>query len=306
MNTLEDIRERYEDCLIFLRGDGNVNQNNLDRAVLFSNFLSNFCLTQIHIGHKTYHHFLGGGSFDSNIDVILQSENFPFEEAITAVYCKHDWHEIDSHHDVIISTVNIPIADDVPPQDDLITAPKLEQPRHKIVWSEEGITKYRELLTGLLTEVRLKWLNPLSKTSLSVLLASTNDIFNKCAIAPNKSIDLSIARPVKSEKKPTEIKMSEAKLKKVHRECKANPDDINTDAVKKARINHRTLVRASKVKKDNKQDEILLSLLSSNPSPAFRRLKSTKSSASVQVPFIKVDAKKYSHFKTENSRLAAT
>ena len=297
MNTVEDIKEKYEDCLIFLRGDGNVNQNNLERALLFSNFLSNFSLTQINIGHKTYHHFLGGGSFDSNIDVILQSENAPFEETITSVYCKHDWPEIDSHHDVIISAVNIPTTDDVPPQDDLLTAPKLVQPRHKIVWSEEGIAKYEELAAGLLTDVRMKWLNPLSKTSLSVLLASTNDIFNTCAIATNKSIDLSIACPVKSEKKAKEIRLSEAELKKAHQKCKANPDNNNTDALKIARTNHRALVRASKVKKDNKQDEDLLSLLSSNPSPAFRRLKSAKSSASVQVPFIKVGGKKYSDEK---------
>ena len=74
-----------------LRGDGNVNANNKDRMIIFTNFLSNNYLTQTHIQHKTYHHFLGGGAFDSNIDVIIHSKDAPFSESITAVFCKHDY-----------------------------------------------------------------------------------------------------------------------------------------------------------------------------------------------------------------------
>ena len=60
-----------------------------------------------------------------------------------------------------------------------------------------------------------------------------------------------------------------------------------------ARKQHRSLVRAAKVTKDKNQDEKLFSLLSSKPSSAFKALKSAKSSAAVQVPFIKVGDKKY-------------
>ena len=67
-NCLDDLRELYEDCLIFIRGDGNVNTNNLDRTKVFSTFLSFHNLEQVFIDHKTYHHFLGGGAFDSNFD----------------------------------------------------------------------------------------------------------------------------------------------------------------------------------------------------------------------------------------------
>ena len=33
-----------------------------------------FSLKRVHISHNTYHHFIGEGSFDSNFDVILQSD----------------------------------------------------------------------------------------------------------------------------------------------------------------------------------------------------------------------------------------
>jgi hypothetical protein len=69
-NCLDELIERYDDCLIFIRGDGNVNTNNRERTKTFASFLSNYRLLQTPLNHKTYHHFLGGGSFDSNIDII--------------------------------------------------------------------------------------------------------------------------------------------------------------------------------------------------------------------------------------------
>ena len=85
-NTIDDINEKYESCLIFIRGDGNVNPNNSDRMVVFSSFTSAFNLVQIPIKHKTYHHFLGGGAFDSNIDVILHSRDVPNMESVSTIY----------------------------------------------------------------------------------------------------------------------------------------------------------------------------------------------------------------------------
>ena len=62
---IEELRETYEDCPIYIRGDGNVNPNNQERAKLFSTFVSNFELHQVPMPdqHRTYHHFLGGGTF---------------------------------------------------------------------------------------------------------------------------------------------------------------------------------------------------------------------------------------------------
>ena len=74
---IEEIQERYPDCLLFLRGDCNVNLKNKDRNNIFMDFCSNLRLRNVPLLHKTYHHFIGEGLFDSNIDVILHSENAP-------------------------------------------------------------------------------------------------------------------------------------------------------------------------------------------------------------------------------------
>ena len=91
-----------------------------------------------------------------------------------------------SHHDAILSTVSIP-ADTVPPPDqELVTAPKQEYSRIKIMWSEEGILDYQEEVSNKLAEIRLRWLDPLSETSLTILLHRTNDILCEAAVRTNK------------------------------------------------------------------------------------------------------------------------
>ena len=69
--TVEDLKEKYPDCLLFLRDDSNVNVNNRHRLNIFNDFLAYFNLITIPLTHKTYHHFLGAGQFDSEIDVII-------------------------------------------------------------------------------------------------------------------------------------------------------------------------------------------------------------------------------------------
>ena len=291
-NTVEDITDRYENCLIFLRGDGNVNSNNTERMVIFSRFISSFRLVQVPLDHKTYHHFLGGGAFDSNIDIILHTDNSPFKECITTIFCKLDYPEIDSHHDIILSSITIPLFDQPPTLDNLVTAPRIGYKRHKILWSDEGISDYQNLVSEKLSQIRTRWLDPLSRTSLSVLLSSTNDILSRSAIITNKPIDLSESVQLKSEKKPFEVKQSEALLKKVHRNLDKSAQQSDC-TLKSVRNKHRSLVRAIRTKKEQKQDEKLFTILSSNPAPAFRAIKSSKSSSQVQVPYITVDNKKY-------------
>ena len=143
--------------------------------------------------------------------------------------------------------------------------------------------------TTLLPNVRLKWLNPLSRTSLSVLLESTNNILNRCAAATNKTVDLNLKHKPKSEKKPLSIRRSEAFLKRVFRQYKARPTDSQCQSqVKFARKKHRALIRELKIRKERNKDENLFSLLSSNPYSAYKLLKSAKSTASLHLPYIKV------------------
>ena len=72
------------------------------------NFL---CLSQnleaVDIPHPTYHHFLGSGSSDSNLDHLLHSREAFSPERLVDIYCKLQHPLVDSHHDFIVSVSTI-------------------------------------------------------------------------------------------------------------------------------------------------------------------------------------------------------
>ena len=105
---IDELSETYKDSLIYIRGDGNVNRNNTERFKIFSSFLSSSNLRYVPTNHTTYHHFLGEGSFDSDIDIILQPSNGPSSESVTSIHCNKVFADIDSHHDIIISKLVLP------------------------------------------------------------------------------------------------------------------------------------------------------------------------------------------------------
>ena len=71
---LTDIFEKHNGKFpIFIRGDCNVNSKNTVRCNLLDHFLLKHNLLRVEISHKTYHHFVGNGLFDSNLDVLVYS-----------------------------------------------------------------------------------------------------------------------------------------------------------------------------------------------------------------------------------------
>ena len=285
-NVIEDIKAKYEDCILFVRGDGNTNINNKERVKVFDYFLSRTFLTSVTIQHKTYHHFLGGGSFDSNIDVILHAKDFTSSEKVIKIFCKNETPDMFSHHDAILSTVSIPADTVLPPDPDLVTAPKLDYSRIKIMWSEEGIADYQEEVSHKLAEIRSRWLDPLSETSLAVLLYSTNDVLCKAAVKTNKSVNIN-ANKVKSKGVPKAVRKSRTHLLRIYKKASA-------DEIKKARNDHRTLVRKARASQDHCRNEKLFSILSSNAKAAFSVIKSAKTgNAGIQIPYVMVGDKKY-------------
>ena len=133
------------------------------------------------------------------------------------IYCKEDYPEIDSHHDIILSSVTIPAAAcPYSTPEDLVSAPIFQHKRQKILWSSEGIAKYEDEVAAKLSECRIKWLNPLSRTSIAILLCQTNSILSTAAMATNKYLDLHKTTVSKSERKPNEIKILEANLRRAH------------------------------------------------------------------------------------------
>ena len=63
------------------------------------------------------------------------------------------------------------------------------------------------------------------------------------------------------------------------------------------KLGHISLIRAQirklQINRDKNNDETLFSLLTSNPSSAYKVLKAAKTRSAVQVPYIKVGNKKY-------------
>ena len=80
-STIEDVIEDCSDTLIFIRGDANASyhirgkSHSDKRDKLFNHFANSMNLHNIDLHHKTYHHFMGEGSSDSSIDVLLQSSD---------------------------------------------------------------------------------------------------------------------------------------------------------------------------------------------------------------------------------------
>ena len=86
-NLLGSLDEKYPDSLTFLRGDSNANPKNESRIILFQHFQELLNLKRVPLLHKTYHHFIGDGLFDSEIDVIMHSADTNTSEEITKIIC---------------------------------------------------------------------------------------------------------------------------------------------------------------------------------------------------------------------------
>ena len=167
-NCLDELVARYTDLVLYIRGDGNVNSNTTMRVALLRQLISDYNLVQTVTGHNTYHHFVGNGMYDSDIDILLHSSDDNVEEAVTKIMCKLDNPDILSHHDVILSSFTIPTKEDIPLSPLNIVAPKIEHTRTRIDWSETGQLEYCNLVAPYLRQVREQWLDAHSQQSMSI------------------------------------------------------------------------------------------------------------------------------------------
>ena len=99
--ALDELVLRLDNPAVFLRGDANSSTNNNFRNTVFSTFCKDYSLERIPINHKTNHHFLGQGKSDSDLDVILFSNQHGAQEELLALHCKLQNPQIDSHHDLL-------------------------------------------------------------------------------------------------------------------------------------------------------------------------------------------------------------
>ena len=294
---LEDILELHPDYRVYIRGDSNVNNNNKARLIIFNNFKERLKIVSVPIAHKTYHHFLGGGLFDSNIDVIMHTDGKPNAEEIRDVYCKSDHPIINSHHDVIVSAFTLPIIPAEAPTTKF-NAPTVSNQRKKIIWSEESLPDYCALVGTNLADLRDRWAQSSSKSCVSLLLQLSAEILSSAASSTNTAISLDCPRRTQAPPIPRSIRRSLNFLKRRQRISKNQTLGGSCDAsaagiLKNAKANHRRLIRNHNASKNTKEDRKMYSLLTSNSSSIFRKIKSIKSSSAKQIPFLKVGSEEY-------------
>ena len=284
-NCLDSLNTAYSYPCIFIRGDANVNCKNTRRVNILTSFMERFNLTRTAIHHKTYHHFVGGGLFDSNVDVILHSDSVPGmqPEQVKNILCQKNIPDMGSHHDAIVSVLFLPQDDTRTATDDNICAPRLDIKRRKINWTEEGTQEYAMLVATQLKKIRETWLKPDSQVAMSVLLQLTNCFLDMAASATNESRPLSTK--IKSKKKirvPKVIKEAKNKLNRAHKKLKFTENSATQGEYILCRKLYHQTVRNLSMQEDLDRDTKLFSIIGENPSKVFsqiRSLRNTKRSA---------------------------
>ena len=300
-NCLDDLHDRYIDPIVYIRGDGNVNANNRMRVTLLKQFISDYKLAKTEIGHTTYHHFVGNGSYDSMIDVLLHTSRNQVTECVNNIMCVHDYPDLLSHHDMIISSFTIPTQKAPPVPTNLVRAPKCDLNRTKIIWSIDGQKDFSELVGPYLRQAREKWLDANSQTSMSVLLSITNSILSKCATVTNQHKTLGTKLKAKSQPIPKLIKSATNKMIKAHKKFKQTENSSNTkpgEVLKlKATFNctkkrYRQVVRQHRLR-DSLERYQKLDDIFEKPSTAFSYLRSCRKTKPTQIEQLSVGDKLY-------------
>ena len=99
-SIVSSLVESHPDVPLYIRGDANVNSKNICRSESFSAFLLKFGLVRTELSHYTYHHFMGEGVSDSQLDVLLFKGSVSHAEAHIQIFCKKEDPLIISHHDL--------------------------------------------------------------------------------------------------------------------------------------------------------------------------------------------------------------
>ena len=202
---IEELQEAYPTAPLYIRGDGNVNVKNVNRVALLNHFLQKFSLAKVPVPHKTYHHFVGSGLYDSDIDVILNSVSIENQESVTDIMCKLDHPTILSHHDVILSDFSLQSKPEDTNDDIHCEAPKVEIKREKIIWSDEGVKEFKNIVTPQLQRLRENWFIPSSQACMSILLDLSNKALSMAASSTNRTVLVGTKRSPKSTKTPKPV-----------------------------------------------------------------------------------------------------
>ena len=314
-DTIDTASEKYPDSILFVRGDANAclkPRKGNKRDELFKYFSEENKFSTVDICHPTYHHFINNGLSDSNLDVLMFSkvtgDGLPslVSETLTKVICGKVSPLVDSTHDIIVSTLLIPSHPNPSPATNNISAPRVQNAKHKVEWSEQGILDYQELLTHSLPSLQEEYFDLSDSESASVLLQITNHVLSSAAKATNKHVVLGIAPKQRKPSIPSEIKAAvknkESKQNYMN-QIDADPSflqaekDLAKAEYKAAKALHQNLVRKHNTNKEIEQDDDFNEILSKKPKQIFKTIKNRRSSQTTKLKSLQVGDKIYTEEK---------
>ena len=296
---------KHGNIAIFVRGDFNASSKNKTRSLLFSSFIRRLDLTRLSLPHPTYHHFVGDGASDSDLDQLLYGGNniAMAKESLVHIICELENPLMFSHHDMIISTCILPPK----PSDKLndaenISAPRVPNQRFATKWSEEGVAEYELVTSPLLSQIRDTWGKGEDSTSISMLLSTTYAALNLVTQATNRTIPLDKKFTPKPKKDPDVAAAAKTSLQDLHHlnllessvHTPGNSLETARSKLAASRNKYRREVRASLARERDMQDAKLSEILSKNPNAVFRAFKAASKSSAPAVNKMKVGSKVYS------------
>ena len=296
--VITDLLDRFgDDTPIFVRGDMNVSERNIARTPLLSHLRAKHGLKSACLQHPSYHHFIGDGEFDSTLDVLLYSQQVGVKETLLKQVCKHQHPLVYSHHDLLLSKSLLPIVSK-PNVSAAPLAPKVQNERAKIKWSETGISDYQSAIGTGLDDLASRWCNPESPTNISILLSATYSLLHIAATSTNKFVDLSKEFKPKPFIQPHIASLRKAVLT-IHKEkcalmssCSPDPAALDSvlDRLTAARSLYARTLREVQQKDQDSSDQLLSELLASDPSKVHQAIKKSKSASSA-ISTLKVGSK---------------
>ena len=300
--SIEELLKKFDNAATFVRGDCNSSKSNPNHSAIFSTFQADLNLVQLDLQHNTYHHFLGQGTSDSELDVLLFSGHTGIQESLLGIHCKQVDSRVDSHHDLLVSSCTVPPVSVLPPDTSTnVTAPKLSNDRIKIVWNVATIAEYERVVSLHLPRIRQQWLNPSSEISMTILLQCTDMILSQSAILLNKSISLSSSVRTRSRSIPKYILRSNRRLtclaKKIRYLSGPNlPKDELAQLKLKYKVmkaEHQKLVRRRRMEESSKRDSKIFSICSTNPHNLFQVVRTFRKTANVAIKKLRNNGKMY-------------
>ena len=299
--VLESVAEEHHGFPVYVRGDANVNPSNLPRVHLLSNLLSQFKLESLSLHHPTHHHFMRDGESDSQLDVLLFSGVPQQAESLLSVVCGKVNPLITSHHDLVVSSFSgFRTVYTAPPP--AVVAPRVTNSRVKVLWDLEGSEQYKSLLSSTLPLLEKSLLNTSSPSLTSILLDCTNYALNRAAELSFKTLQLSKPPTIKKISLSPEVRQAQAAALKASQNLQTlrcspspSPQDIEEALSMKSSCSSalRAAVRVSRSQAARHRDEMVHSVLTTDPRKLQAAVRKAKSKGTPAVHLLQVGRHSY-------------